>query len=775
MLVAALAALGPAAAPAKQRIVFADPFSQRTAPLSGGQIELTTLSSPPSAVTGGDALVAVRGVRPGDDLRVTRNGDDVTGAFRNAGAGERHGLVDGLRDGRNRIVAVVRRPDGTRRRASLPVENHPVTGPVISGPHQEPFVCETEDAGLGPPLDDDCSIRTRVQFFYRSAVDQAYHELADPFAPYPRDVARTTTSRGERVPFVVRLESATINRGITRIAVLDDPRGRGRGTPFRNELGNDRLTYAFGESCGVGYHQGTNSPQSVLGGTPSGISADNAFASIYGLADRLGKGDVVAHSTMTTFGVYCNPLVSAETLMMVSEHVNERYGELARTVGVGGSGGALQQYNAANNYPGLLDAALPIATFTDIVSTAMTVVDCGLMVDYFGRSDMTWSTFQKAAVAGHATEQICVDWKNLFLSRLDPTEGCDGSVPDEIRYDAQRNPGGVRCTLQDATKNIWGTDPETGFAPRPYDNVGVQYGLRALTAGLIDGARFIDLNRAIGGYDLDADRQPERSAMTPATAHTAYRLGGVIGRGALDRTPIIDLATYLDLVPVADIHDVVRPFQVRARLRERSGTSRTQAIWRGVSVPSDAQAAIGRWADRVDARVRDGDADGADRARAVAATQPPAARDRCLVTAGGARADLFDSILGPLGLVEGSPGGPSVGSLSIGAAVPERQEAGGLGLCQTVFPARSGTRVVAGGPLSDDVLKCSLKPVDPADYAGRLDDAQLAELRRIFPGGVCDFSRPGVGEVQRSIQWPSIGAERRTEARSLRWKVARSR
>ena len=216
------------------------------------------------------------------------------------------------------------------------------------------------------------------------------------------------------------------------------------------------------------------------------LGGDNIFSSVYGIADRLGKGDVIAHSTLTTFGVHCNPLVSAETLMMVKEHVNETYGFADRTVGVGGSGGALQQYSAANSYPGLLDAAMPIATFTDIVSTAMSVVDCGLLVRYFGRASMSWSELAALGGRGALTSRICPDWRDTFLSRLIPTGRARARCPTRVRYDPQRNPKGVRCTLQDATRNIWGTDPATGFAPRPYDNVGVQYGLQALNGGTID-------------------------------------------------------------------------------------------------------------------------------------------------------------------------------------------------------------------------------------------------------------------------------------------------
>lgn len=757
-------------APAAARAATVDPFTLDTPPLRAGEIELVTLSAPPGAVTGGDVLVAVRGLGPRDRMRVWAGRRDVTGAFGPLDGGERRGLVENLREGVTRLAVSVRGPLGVRR-AALRVRSHPVTGPVISGPHQEPFYCETEESGLGPPLDEDCSVPTRLQWFYRSRDDGGgFHELEDPYAPYPDDVAQTTTSDGRTVPFVVRVESGTINRGITRIAVLDDPHARGRDRPF-DPTWSSRLTYAFGESCGVGYHQGSSSPATVLGAPPTGLSADSLFATIYGLADRLGAGDAIAHSTMTTFGVYCNPLVSAETLMMVKEHIAEDYGPIARTVGVGGSGGALQIYNAANNYPGLIDGGIPIASFTDIPSTAMTTVDCGLLVRHFERSDFDWPESDRAAVAGHATSQICEDWVELFLDRLDPFEGCSGEVPAEVRYDAQANPDGVRCALQDATSNIWGIDPATGFARRPYDNVGVQYGLRALNAGEISVEQFIELNGEIGGYDIDANPMPQRSAMDAETAATTYRLGGVIGRGSLRQTPIIDLATYLDLIPLADIHDVVRPFQVRARLA-RDGVEESQSIWRGLSLPADAQAPLRSWIHTIESDR----SQGRSRTATVAAAKPARAHDRCIVAA-GARAEAPAGVTMPFAEVPLFPGAgdtPDAVYMPLQVWVPERQRAD-AGACEAAFPARSGTRIVAGGPFADDVIKCSLKPVDPADYAVALTGEQLAQLRAIFPDGACDWSRPGVGEVESSMRWPSLGGAELRRPHSLRWRSARSR
>src|SRR3546814_2674520 len=87
-----------------------------------------------------------------------------------------------------------------------------------------------------------------------------------------------------------------------------------------------------------------------------------------GIADRLGKGDLIVHDTLSAFGNHCNPMVSAETAMMVKEYIGDHYGPVRFAIGTNGSGAALQQYNIANNAPGLLSGAMPTATFADILS-----------------------------------------------------------------------------------------------------------------------------------------------------------------------------------------------------------------------------------------------------------------------------------------------------------------------------------------------------------------------------------------------------------------------
>jgi len=316
----------------------------------------------------------------------------------------------------------------------------------------------------GEPLDADCSIETRHEWYYRSVLSQGFEKLADPYAAYPADTLNVETFDGRAVPYVVRVESATINRGIARIAVLDDPHARGADAPFAPTW-NRRVYYVFGESCGVGYHQGLNQVGFVLGSfidNASSISTDAILINLVGIDQRLGQGDVVVHSTLSAFGNHCNPLISIETAMMVKEHITEQYGLIDAVVGTNGSGAALQQYNAANNAPGLINAAMPTATFADILSTAMTVGDCGLLVHYYEHSALDWNDLKRAAVDGHnlltgtQLNSICQSWVGNFLPNIDPAEGCSDAVPRELRYDPANNPGGVRCTLQDGNVNIYG-------------------------------------------------------------------------------------------------------------------------------------------------------------------------------------------------------------------------------------------------------------------------------------------------------------------------------
>jgi hypothetical protein len=682
----AVGALPAAAAAPSASITVPRSWFGGTPPLAPGQIELAVTSSLPATVTGENARVQVRGLQPGDSVRLDRDGTDVTQALDPSGGG----VVDGLRVGINHLTAVVTGPAGTRR-ATLEVTDHPITGPVISGPHQIPFVCETEKAGMGKPLDEDCSATPRVDWFARSAVTGRFNPLADPSADYPPDTATTTTSDGRTVPFVVRVESLTINRSITRVAVLDDPHAKSSGW-------NHRLLYSFGESCGTGHHQGTNSPENALGQVSStGNPYDNAFAPFVDLPTQLGTGAMTVHSTLTILGVECNDVISAETLMMVKEHVIEAYGPVLHTIGVGASGGAIQQYTAANNYPGLIDAGTPMISFPDMTTTLMTIGDCLLLDRVFNADPLRWTEPKRDAITGHRSSNICADWDSSYSSLLRPT-ACDPTVP-----------AGVRCTFQDDQVNLWGRDPATGKARRPLDNTGVQYGLAALRSGLISGADFVALNAAVGGLDIDGKHVAARMDMGADVARIAYATGRVTGRGAIAETPIIDSHPNLDLVPVVDVHDDARPFMTRARL----GDTGSLALWQGAPYPSDSFTPAEEWLAALEKSSPT--RDDASRAAAVAASRPASAADRCTL-------------------------------LRVGIA--------GTAPCDAV--AGSSPRMAAGGPPTEDVIKCALTPIEAKDHP-TLTTAQLAALRTAFPTGVCDWAAPGVGETAHSAPWLSFG------------------
>src|SRR5579864_3484426 len=200
-------------------------------------LTITTLSSRPDMVSGGDVLVEIKA--PTAKVQVKLNGRDISQTFHaDAARGSLIGLVDGLRNGGNTIVA-----KAGSHTATLQLSNHPITGPIVSGEHLKPFVCNTEASGLGAPLDADCSAATKIEYFYHptETPDGTFKPLPDPHGPRPANLVHTTTSEGKTVPYIVRVESGTINRAIYRIAILDDP---SQNSPAHDSGWNRRIFYS---------------------------------------------------------------------------------------------------------------------------------------------------------------------------------------------------------------------------------------------------------------------------------------------------------------------------------------------------------------------------------------------------------------------------------------------------------------------------------------------------------------------------------------------------
>ncbi|MHA2500926.1 MAG: DUF6351 family protein, partial [Candidatus Hodarchaeales archaeon] len=394
--------------------------------------EILALSSRPDMVSGGDVLVQVN-VPKGllKKILIDLNGTDVTYAFGPDPGNQNSlvGLVEGLQIGENTLILYKMEKNGKRYshpKAELVLTNRPITGPHISGPHQEPFICELEVWDLVGPLDEDCSAVTDVEYYYMSTDSNSFEILTDP-TERPDDLAQTVTIEGKTVDYIVRVERGTINRAVYEIAILDDPSKLGPDPWTREHGWNKRLIYIFGGGCNACYHQGRNT---------GGVLIDY----------HLSKGYAVASATFNVLNNNCNDVVSAETMVMVKERFIELYGVPRYTIGWGGSGGAIQQYLIAQNYPGLLNGIIPGASYPDATSILPVVSDARLLVNYFAITGLDWTSEQKTAVSGFATFNTAIAWHLSFASRINAMEACDPVIPPEMIYNPVSNPEGVRCT-----------------------------------------------------------------------------------------------------------------------------------------------------------------------------------------------------------------------------------------------------------------------------------------------------------------------------------------
>lgn len=693
------------------------------APAAGAQaLGIQVLSSPPQYVTGGDARIAVRAnpVLHGQ-LVFLLNGQRIQPAM--ASQGDRvEGVVSGLRLGANTLQVVHRAARGATGwlaagTAAVQLVNHPVTGPVFSGPQLQPFECRTVQSGLGAPLDAQCSAATRYDWFYMRT-SGSLAALTDPTGARPADLADTTTSTGARVPFIVRVESGTINRSIYRIAALDNP---GPGGAWDSTGWNRRVVFTIGESTGAQYHQGVNQVTDVLRNTAATLA--------------LASGHALVISTQHVNKLNPNDMLSAEGLMMLKEHLIEAYGVPRWVMGYGGSGGAIQQFLIAQNYPGLLDGILPNAAFPDVFGTAQSVADCRLLNRHFSANPATNAVRQ--AFEGFAPT-TCANWDagngDAIVATGGAGDGC-GLLDKSLVYHPVNNPGGARCTLQDVNANNLGRDPATGFARRPLDNEGIQYGLLALRQGRISTTQFLDLNERIGGYDIDGNIVPQRSVADAATLARAYERGRILsGGGGLATLPIMQARVWAE--PAGDIHTAYNDVQLRAKLLQANGRADNQVVWvlphpQLALLVGGTQADVARLTSLVNSVVAQQFALMSQWLDALAADPAPASADKVARLKPAAASDACWDYRNNNRIAES----PALSG----------------GVCNALYAKGVSPRIMAGAPVADDVLKCQRKPLAQADYLPAVFSAdEQARLAAIFATGVCDHGRPGVS--QRPLQ-----------------------
>lgn len=697
------------------------------------RVDVNIISSKPHLVTGGSALIDVqhdgnaaalptlqlnsRRVAVPADARISDDDDGVSFRF----------LLTGLDVGDNTLEV-----SAGQSSASLTLTNYPATGPVISGPHQRPYLClnalaERSDGearrfavGNGDYLDtaeqdENCSLPTRIDYVYRSTAQDGFKPLPDT-GQRPNDIMLTETTSGEDVPFIVRLETGTLNRAIYQIAMLHDPAGPVPAATAPGQAWNQRLLYTFGGGCEAGYFQGAGT---------GGVLRETALAQGYAIASS---------SLNVNAQGGCNDVVSAETAMMVKEHFTKHYGEPVHTIGSGASGGAMQQLLIAGAYPGILDGLLIGMTFSDAITYFADAQECaGPWRNYANNPAHALDEDTKAVVGGWPNWYLCNQSLGERPDRISPFD-CSAEIPAELHYHPQTNPSGIRCSIYDGMRNVFGVGqhPDSAIArdvaPSPHDNVGVQYGLEALNQGLIDKTLFLDINANFGGWDIDYQRTEARTQGDPEAIRTAYATGRITnGAAGLSRVPIIDDRPYLD--HEGNFHASVYSFTTRARLERDNGHAGNYIIRRhpaSLSLADENLALMNNWLDAIKAANDD-----LPMLERIVQAKPADLSDDCF-TAEGER------------IVE-----PAVFNT-------DRLFDNTEGRCNQLYPPHAGLRLVAGGPLTNDVMKCQLKPIDYDDYRVEFSADEKARLEDIFPEGVCDWSRHGVGQGSNQT-WLSFG------------------
>ena len=693
-------------------------------------VSIETLSTKPWMVSGGDVLVEVKviGDSSANALRVELNGTDVTQRFIDVSINRKQALLNGLPEGDSTLTAFL---SGTDDSASLRITNYPLSGPLISGPHEEPFYCQSEEFKLvsgemlGASLDSECNVATRIDYVYWSVENKAFQPVSALSSDNLNDLGTITLASGEELPYIVRVETGSINRAIYEIAMLHDSPQSQIDVWNRSPAWNGKLVYTHGGGCRSGWHQ--------QGNRTGGVMREGLFA----------QGYAVVSATLNVFGQNCNDLLASETHIMVKERFVENYGVPEYTIATGSSGGSYQSHQTADNYPGVFDGIIVAASFPDVTSaTIFTVADSRLLNYYFTEvNPESFSTEQQQAIAGYGS------WASISnlargAARLDPIYGFD--TPSEEQggevsvaaletqlYDST-TPQGIRATVYDHTVNVYGLVDDSYMAQRPLDNVGVQYGLVALNTGAISPQQFIELNRDIGGFDRDMNHVSERHRADPQARKRALESGRILNGGAgLAYTPIIDYRTYMDHTEGGNIHMLIHQFSTRQRMLNANGYADNHVMQIGGQWGFNEEAPdlgelfmqMDQWLisikqDRSDVSV----------AQKVILNKPASLNDACWDNTGEERIKIEEDLTFR-----------------------------GSGRCNELYPAYPTPRHVAGAPLANDIVSCHLRPINSADYAVGFTQVQYAELSEVFPEGVCDWSKGDVSNATHQGTWVSFG------------------
>ncbi|MBY8823389.1 DUF6351 family protein [Sphingomonas colocasiae] len=660
----------------------------------------------------GETVPALRvNGHPVEPLEAARQG---TGAWRI--------IVPGLAPGRNRIEASTA-ADCT----AIELRGYPAEGPIISGPHLKPWKLTTQENGLGTPLDEHGNAPPRISHVYMSLSSGDFEPYDPANPPAEADVAIARTDAGVEVKYIVRHERGAANRGIYELAVLCDPTHPLSAVNPPPGWNGKLWIYLYG-----GWNQFRS--QGVLAGydVKPPIPAHRVLLDM-----GLRRGFMIARTTLAQSATNSDSVRGAESLIMLKDHVTRAYGPIRYTLSSGTSGGSIMQQMVANQYPGLIQGIMPLSSIHGSWYLPGQLIEAKLLDRYFTQiSPALWSDAdQRLAVDGHGSQKSSDFFNTVFDNQFygrttggnDPTRGTD--LPDGETYHPRDRPAGARGTLQDYQVNYLGCRDEAqwgdaeraaghGFAPLPWANVGVQYGLGALLDGRIGKDQFLDLNEKIGGVDIDQNFIAARNDVDPQTAARMHRGGFANDFAHLSTVAILDVRPPEtgDLPSHTQFHTWVS----RTGLVAAQGHADNQVACMvpgydsSTTPPEWALLAMDRWLAAIEA-----DDSEASLAEKVVANKPAGLCDGVYDADGNRTGDLEDY--------------------------------------HRLYPSFGDAKTVAaaGDLRAHLIVRPRLKPLDRCDYPGiDFDDGEWARLLAIFPDGVADWAAPGVGQA-RSVPWLS--------------------
>jgi len=192
----------------------------------------------------------------------------------------------------------------------------------------------------------------------------------------PDLVASTNHRTGLTLPYIVRVERGTLNRGIYDIGCCSTPPKPAWTPTAPQPQWNGKLLYTFGASTGQPRLQFRSEQNWVVAGSPA-PNDDSAL--------RLGF--MVADNSLTDSLFNSNRVLNAETLMMMKSISSTPTARSSTRSATAARADRSSRTPLASIFPGLLDGIQPSCDYPDSITTGMEVGDCVLLVNFYaGRS-----------------------------------------------------------------------------------------------------------------------------------------------------------------------------------------------------------------------------------------------------------------------------------------------------------------------------------------------------------------------------------------------------